>query len=87
MTRLVLPQMLKRKKGVVLNVGSGAGVMLPATPLLAVYAASKVKAAIESQITMKYHHFSLFRHLSISFRRAVRSSTKNKAFFSRIRHL
>ena len=51
MTRLALPQMLKRKKGVVLNVGSGVGVLLPSSPLLAVYAGSKVKETIGRQIT------------------------------------
>lgn len=40
MTKLVLPGMLKRGKGVVINIGSGIS-KIP-SPLLAVYAASKV---------------------------------------------
>uniref|UniRef100_A0A8D3A8M0 Hydroxysteroid (17-beta) dehydrogenase 12b n=1 Tax=Scophthalmus maximus TaxID=52904 RepID=A0A8D3A8M0_SCOMX len=39
MTRLVLPQMVERKKGAVLNISSGSG-MYP-VPLLTVYSASK----------------------------------------------
>lgn len=39
MTRLVLPQMLERKKGAILNISSASG-MYP-VPLLTVYSASK----------------------------------------------
>lgn len=42
MTGLVLPGMVKREKGVIINVGSGSSVI--PSPLLAVYAASKVRA-------------------------------------------
>ncbi|XP_050206560.1 very-long-chain 3-oxoacyl-CoA reductase 1-like [Mercurialis annua] len=40
-TRAVLPGMLKRKKGAVVNIGSGAAIVIPSDPLYAVYAATK----------------------------------------------
>jgi 17beta-estradiol 17-dehydrogenase / very-long-chain 3-oxoacyl-CoA reductase len=40
LAKLVLPGMLKRKRGVIVNVGSGNG-LLPAVPLLATYAGTK----------------------------------------------
>eukprot|EP00210_Caulerpa_lentillifera_P003692 g3525.t1 len=41
MTRIVLPGMIDRKKGVIINIGSGVGSLLPCSPLLAVYAGTK----------------------------------------------
>ena len=40
-TQIVLPGMLKRKKGAIVNLGSGAATVIPSDPLYAVYAASK----------------------------------------------
>ncbi|OIV98456.1 hypothetical protein TanjilG_16783 [Lupinus angustifolius] len=40
-TQLVLNGMLKRKKGAIVNIGSGAAIVIPSDPLYAVYAASK----------------------------------------------
>ncbi|KAF2301752.1 hypothetical protein GH714_028895 [Hevea brasiliensis] len=40
-TQAVLPGMLKRKKGAIVNMGSGAAVVIPSDPLYAVYAATK----------------------------------------------
>lgn len=42
MCHLVLPGMKARKQGAIVNIGSGHGSVLPAGPLYAVYAASKV---------------------------------------------
>lgn len=41
MIHLFLPSMLKRKRGAIINVGSGAVGILPSYPLYAVYAATK----------------------------------------------
>ncbi|XP_059643700.1 very-long-chain 3-oxoacyl-CoA reductase 1-like [Cornus florida] len=40
-TQAVLPGMIKRKKGAIANIGSGAAIVIPSDPLYAVYAASK----------------------------------------------
>lgn len=56
MTQIVLPQMVERKKGVVVNVSSVAAV-LPA-PLLTVYGASKVSSYVDNfmQVCEKLTH-------------------------------
>lgn len=48
MTGMVLPGMVKRGKGVIINVGSGSS-MIP-SPLLSVYAASKVILVFTSKL-------------------------------------
>ncbi|KAL8249947.1 hypothetical protein R6Q59_006815 [Mikania micrantha] len=40
-THAVLPAMVKRKKGAIVNIGSGAAIVIPSDPLYAVYAATK----------------------------------------------
>ncbi|KAJ9563886.1 hypothetical protein OSB04_009046, partial [Centaurea solstitialis] len=40
-TQAVLPQMVKRKRGAIVNIGSGAAIVIPSDPLYAVYAATK----------------------------------------------
>ncbi|XP_057481587.1 very-long-chain 3-oxoacyl-CoA reductase 1-like [Actinidia eriantha] len=40
-TQAVLPGMIKRKKGAIVNIGSGAAIVIPSDPLYAVYAATK----------------------------------------------
>lgn len=40
-TQVVLPGMLRRKRGAIVNIGSGAATVIPSDPLYAVYAASK----------------------------------------------
>ncbi|CAO2828909.1 unnamed protein product [Amaranthus hypochondriacus] len=40
-TKAVLPVMLKKGKGVIVNIGSGASVVVPSHPLFAIYAATK----------------------------------------------
>lgn len=37
----VLPGMLKRKRGAIVNIGSGAAIVIPSDPLYAIYAATK----------------------------------------------
>ncbi|KAL0288157.1 UNVERIFIED_CONTAM: Very-long-chain 3-oxoacyl-CoA reductase 1 [Sesamum calycinum] len=41
MTQAVLPGMVKRKKGAIVNIGSGAAIVIPSDPLYSVYAATK----------------------------------------------
>ncbi|OAY67804.1 very-long-chain 3-oxoacyl-CoA reductase 1-like [Ananas comosus] len=40
-TRALLPAMLQRKRGAIVNIGSGAAIVIPSDPLYAVYAATK----------------------------------------------
>ncbi|XP_008808147.1 very-long-chain 3-oxoacyl-CoA reductase 1-like [Phoenix dactylifera] len=40
-TQAVLPGMLERKRGAIVNIGSGAAIVIPSDPLYAVYAATK----------------------------------------------
>lgn len=40
-THAVLPNMIKRKKGAIVNIGSGAAIVIPSDPLYSVYAATK----------------------------------------------
>jgi 17beta-estradiol 17-dehydrogenase / very-long-chain 3-oxoacyl-CoA reductase len=40
-TQAVLHGMLKKKKGAIVNIGSGAAIVIPSDPLYAVYAATK----------------------------------------------
>ena len=40
-TRAVLPGMLQRKRGAIVNIGSGASIVVPSHPLYTIYAATK----------------------------------------------
>ena len=40
-TKAVLPGMLRRKRGAIVNIGSGAAVVVPSHPLFTIYAATK----------------------------------------------
>ncbi|WOH05047.1 hypothetical protein DCAR_0624459 [Daucus carota subsp. sativus] len=40
-TQVVLPGMIKRKRGAIVNIGSGAAIVIPSDPLYSVYAAAK----------------------------------------------
>ena len=40
-TKVVLPKMIKKNRGAIVNIGSGAAVIVPSHPLYAIYAATK----------------------------------------------
>lgn len=40
-TKAVIPGMLKKKKGAIVNIGSGSSVIVPSFPLYTIYAATK----------------------------------------------
>ncbi|KAJ6355965.1 hypothetical protein OIU78_004149 [Salix suchowensis] len=56
-TRAVLPAMLKKKKGAILNMGSGSVAVLPSFPLFAIYASTKAYLGMFSKcINLEYKH-------------------------------
>lgn len=57
-TRAVLPAMLKKKKGAILNMGSGSVAVLPSFPLFAIYASTK--AYVYPYMFLKFFFFFPF---------------------------
>ncbi|KAK8929047.1 Very-long-chain 3-oxoacyl-CoA reductase 1 [Platanthera zijinensis] len=57
-THAVLPGMVERKRGAILNVGSGAAIVIPSDPLYDVYAASK--AYVSSLLLLIFCFLSAF---------------------------
>ncbi|CAL5203741.1 unnamed protein product [Lathyrus oleraceus] len=56
-TKAVIPSMIKKKKGAIINIGSGSTVVLPSYPLVTLYAASKSYLAMFSACTnLEYKH-------------------------------
>ncbi|KAJ1392878.1 Short-chain dehydrogenase/reductase SDR [Sesbania bispinosa] len=56
-TKAVLPSMIKKKKGAIINIGSGSTVVLPSYPLVTLYAATKAYLAMFStSISLEYKH-------------------------------
>ncbi|XP_061370056.1 very-long-chain 3-oxoacyl-CoA reductase 1-like [Gastrolobium bilobum] len=56
-TKSVLPSMIKKKKGAIINIGSGSTVVLPSYPLVTLYAATKAYLAMFSRcISVEYEH-------------------------------
>lgn len=45
-TQAVLPGMVQRKKGAIVNIGSGAAIVIPSDPLYSVYAATKASVLL-----------------------------------------
>lgn len=58
-TKAVLPGMIKRKRGAVVSIGSGAAIVVPSHPLYAVYAATKAYAHI-APIFLHFFFFFFF---------------------------
>ncbi|KAL6188142.1 hypothetical protein ACLB2K_039536 [Fragaria x ananassa] len=50
-SRAVIPGMLKKKRGAIVNIGSGSSVIVPSYPLYTVYAASKAYLAVFTRCT------------------------------------
>ncbi|XP_024635530.1 very-long-chain 3-oxoacyl-CoA reductase 1 [Medicago truncatula] len=59
-TKAVLPSMIKKRKGAIINIGSGSSVVLPSFPLVTIYAASKAYLAMFSACTsLEYKHHGI----------------------------
>ncbi|CAH1451923.1 unnamed protein product [Lactuca virosa] len=57
-TNVVLTGMIKRKKGAIVNIGSGVAVVMPSSPLYALYAATKAP----------FHRYLPFQLLTFDFK-------------------
>jgi 17beta-estradiol 17-dehydrogenase / very-long-chain 3-oxoacyl-CoA reductase len=74
MIHVVLPGMKARGRGCVVNISSGVSAVLPACPLLAVYAASKAYVdSLTAALAAEYTHFG------IRFQVCLRCVTASKA--------
>jgi len=60
LTRIVLPGMLRRHRGAIVNISSIAGGIKP-LPLLAVYSASKVRTETQAANLGNPRYFELFK--------------------------
>ncbi|KAK7280923.1 hypothetical protein RIF29_08498 [Crotalaria pallida] len=59
-TKAVLPIMIKKKKGAIINIGSGSTVVLPSYPLVTLYAASKAYLAMFTKcISLEYRNVGI----------------------------
>ena len=56
-TKAILPGMLARKQGAIVNIGSAAATVAPSGPLYAVYAASKVWLSASSEASHRLHRY------------------------------
>ncbi|KAG4923135.1 hypothetical protein JHK87_048675 [Glycine soja] len=55
-TKAVLPTMIKKKKGAIVNIGSGSTVVLPSYPLVTLYAATKAWIGYEKLVEPYFLH-------------------------------
>lgn len=91
LTRLVIPGMLKKRRGAIVNVGSGAATVLPSDPLYAVYAGTKgcVLGLIEIHDLEDYisllcrHPWHLFPSALGSFLLPTSSASQTSRFLKR----
>ncbi|CAN0929313.1 Very-long-chain 3-oxoacyl-CoA reductase-like protein At1g24470 [Linum grandiflorum] len=59
-TRGVIGGMMKRKKGAIVNVGSGAAIVVPSHPLYTIYAATKAYIdQLSRSLNVEYKHFGI----------------------------
>ncbi|XP_057542162.1 very-long-chain 3-oxoacyl-CoA reductase 1-like [Amaranthus tricolor] len=80
-TKAVLPGMLKRKKGAIVNIGSGSSV-IPSYPLFSVYAASKAYVAMFSRsLSIEYKQFGIDIQCQVPMLVATKMASIKKASF------
>ncbi|KAL9241150.1 hypothetical protein vseg_015292 [Gypsophila vaccaria] len=81
-TRAVLPVMLRKKKGCLLNLGSGSSLVLSSYPLFAVYAATKGYVAMFSRsLSVEYKRFGIDIQCQVPLLVATKMSSIRKPSF------
>ncbi|KAL7171644.1 hypothetical protein ACSBR2_036326 [Camellia fascicularis] len=82
-TRAVLKGMIERKRGAIVNVGSGAAIVVPSHPLYAVYAATKAYIELFSRcISLEYKQHGIDVQCQIPLLVATKmASIKRSSFF------
>ncbi|XP_059633607.1 very-long-chain 3-oxoacyl-CoA reductase 1-like [Cornus florida] len=82
-TRAVLPCMLKKKRGAIVNIGSGSSVAVSSYPLYTVYAATKAYVAMFSKcISLEYKKHGIDIQCQIPLLVATKmASIKRSSFF------
>ncbi|KMT07626.1 hypothetical protein BVRB_6g147520 [Beta vulgaris subsp. vulgaris] len=82
-TRAVLPGMLKRRKGAIVNIGSGSAHAVPSYPLFSIYAATKAYVAMLSRsLSLEYKQFGIDIQCQIPLLVATKmASIKKSSFF------
>ncbi|KAJ8773618.1 hypothetical protein K2173_005864 [Erythroxylum novogranatense] len=80
--RAVLPGMLKRKKGAIVNIGSGSSVVLPSYPLYTIYGATKAYLAMFSKcLNVEYKHLGIDVQCQIPLLVSTKMSKMKKSTF------
>ncbi|KAF7124037.1 hypothetical protein RHSIM_Rhsim12G0037300 [Rhododendron simsii] len=82
-TKAVLPGMLKRKKGAIVNIGSGSSVAISSFPLFTIYAATKAFIAMLSRsISLEYKQHGIDIQCQIPMFVATKmTSIRRSSFF------
>ncbi|XP_074309559.1 very-long-chain 3-oxoacyl-CoA reductase 1-like [Silene latifolia] len=82
-TRAVLPGMLKKRKGAIVNIGSGSTCVVPSYPLFTMYAATKGYVAMFSRsLSVEYQQYGIDVQCQIPLLVATKmASIKKSSFF------
>lgn len=81
-TRAVLPAMLKKKKGAIVNMGSGSVAVLPSFPLFAIYASTKAYLGMFSRcINLEYKHHGIDIQCQVPLFVATKMTKFKKSLF------
>eukprot|EP01018_Ginkgo_biloba_P037171 Gb_11014 [translate_table: standard] len=80
MVQTVLPGMLKKKKGAIVNVGSGAATVIPSDPLYTVYAATKAYVdQFSRSLYVEYKHSGIDVQCQVPLYVATKMASIKKA--------
>uniref|UniRef100_A0A803M6X6 Uncharacterized protein n=2 Tax=Chenopodium quinoa TaxID=63459 RepID=A0A803M6X6_CHEQI len=82
-TSAVLPGMLQRRKGAIVNIGSGSSLVVPSYPLFSIYASTKAYVAMFSRsLSLEYKQLGIDVQCQIPLLVATKlASIKRSSFF------